>query len=133
MGAKQEATGLTMQEMAMCDKYLNIEDDACFGNYSACYKAVYDKEDSLTPASLWSIACRKFKESHIKDYIKGKLDGEINEQTITKRIDKIVREKDTQKRDKLKGLELLGKTKAMFTDKHQVEVQIDTLKEEGTL
>lgn len=125
MGAKQ-ANGLTMQELEMVKLYLD-NTSPCFGNYSACFKKVYDKNNKLCDVSIWTKASLKFNEPHIKEYIKEKVDGEITEEWIKSQIRDIATSPTAQYRDKLKAQELLGKTKAMFTDKTEVDLKVEGL------
>jgi len=127
MGASTQHNekGLTIQELELCRLY-------CFGgreyagDQSACYKKVYGSgEKPLTPASLWSIASRKFKLERVKETIKEMTD-QLDEMWVKTQLKELASQSQKDS-DKIRATELIGKTHAMFTDKVEMDAKIEDI------
>lgn len=136
MGAKRhpEIGGLTVQEEKMVRLYLFGPKDL-LGNQSRCYEAVYVNESKeWKDSTLWTKACLKFTEKQIKERIKELLNDSLTEEWVKSKLIKEVEEGE-HARDRIKAVELLGKTHAMFKEKQEVEIKMQgiTLDEEKPL
>ena len=100
-----------------------------FGNKTKAYAKVYDPDGKLSKSTVQSTASRFFSKPHVMEtstHIHDEVIAGITAESIKEGIAKVTKDA-TQSRDKLRGLELLGKTEALFVDKKEIAVNLEGL------
>lgn len=125
MGASKKYTkkGLTVKELEMCRLYVSGGFEFA-GNQTRCFEKVFvnPEKQKFTQGSLWTMASKKFKKPEIQVAIKEMLE-ELDEKWVKTRL-KELSESSERPADRIRAVELMGKTHAMFTDKVEEEVKI---------
>ena len=109
MGAKKWGK-TTRKEIEFCRLYV-LGDVKYMGNATECYKKIYGCE-SQKRSSIWNYASRLMKKKHIKEAIQ-ELQTRIDKTYILIQLKRIAEDGDSV-RDRLKALELLGKSVGVF-------------------
>ncbi len=96
-------------------------------SHSAAYKEAYDCEHMMDK-TIREAACREAKKKNVAARI-AELQAQVtamNKVTVEYIIQKILDEAETAKepRDRIRALELLGKTKKMFIDRAEIAGEI---------
>lgn len=86
------------------------------GSYTECYKKVFNPKKETTDGALYAMASRLFNRPHCKEAVSDFALQVSSPRWVHAKLQQLA-ENAGQDRDKLKAVELIGKTSAMFVDK----------------
>lgn len=131
MGAKKwlsKDTGeeLTIKEEQFVRLYV-FGTDGEAGNASECYRKVYGQTENQKNDTIWVYACKLMKNPRVKESIRKLSEDDLTEESILREIRAISRDKSNKAADRVRAMELLGKSKGIFIDKSEVSVKTDLI------
>ena len=117
------ATGLTAAQEQFCQGVMSGL------NYTAAYRAAYPNCQSADP-TIWSMACRMAADARViarLEQMRGQKEAEMRMQGASRssfvlsELQKMATDQDIPPAVKVRALELMGKTVALFTDRVETE------------
>jgi hypothetical protein len=121
--APDPVTGLTEKQEAFAQGIM------AGMNYTAAYRAAY-VTDGMTDASAWSLACRTAADVKVRsrlEQLRAQKEAERRMQAVSRadfvlaELQKMALDSNISDAVKVRALELMGKTVALFTDRVETE------------
>ena len=83
--------------------------------------------EGIKDDTLWTYASRLMAKKRVKEGVQELCAKDLTAESITRRLRAIADKETAKESDRIRAMELLGKTQGIFIDKVEQNVKIDTL------